>query len=195
MIPPSFCRTQLNDRGNDFPFHDPTTDSVDCNVATTSACVQLAKGTKLNAHQVRVMGGDLHGPTGTAMSARVLGAQGLVPGTDFVRFKKVDVQRVRDLLGAGWFVVVYVNYGVINDNLGGAFSGAKTYRGPHAVGLAGWRRLNGKRVTWDYDPTFDGRKPGYPFGRQLAPFWLIRQAMAIFNKGENLASGYAVKGA
>lgn len=192
MSAPAFCRTQLNDFGNNFLFHSMATGKVDCNVAQTSECLELVKGIQLTASQTRAFGGDLSGPTGTTLAVKVFQRFGMVAGIDFVRLHKVDVQRVRDLLGSGWYVVGFVDYGVINDNLIGAFSGAKTYRGVHAIGLAGWKRKDGKRVVWDYDPTFDGRHPGYPLGRQLAPFWLIREALASY-AGPNLASGYAVK--
>lgn len=209
MTAPTFCRTQLHDQvtahgvllvSNDFPFvgADP---GHDCNVATTSASVQVVTGKKLTSYQCREIANDPSGGTGGWFAVQVFKSQGMVAGVDFVRFVKRDVQVVRDLLKAGWYVTIFVTYAVINDNLDGKYAGS-TYRGAHALSLAGWRvvKFNGvyRRAVWVYDPLFDGRDrpkllPDAPFGRQRAPFWLYRHAAETYTGQVGIVSGYAVK--
>jgi hypothetical protein len=205
MTAPTFNRTQLHNKvtahgvllvSNDFPFVNPLTAGKDCNVAVTSECVELVKGVKLTSIQVRDLGGDHIGGTGTGMTARTFLSQGMVEGVDWWRFYRQDIQVARDHLIAGHFVGLYVDYGVVNDLMGGKYAGS-TYRGAHAIGLCGWWRANGKRMTWDYDPLFDGRDrpralPDAPFGRQKAPFAVLRKAGEGYS-GAGLLSGYAVK--
>lgn len=191
MKPPTFCRTQLSDRGNAFPFHDPATDAVDCNVAMVSQCLELVTTEQFSARDVRTRGGDMSGPTGTVLATRNFVKASMVVGVDFVRFEGEDVQFVRDLLANDWFVVAYIDYGVIVDTMPKAFQGSRTYRGVHAVGLCGWWRKAGKRTVWEYDPLFDGRHSGYPLGRQAVPFKIIRDAMAGYDVAG--AAGYAVR--
>lgn len=193
MKPPAYCRTQLSDRGNSFAFHNPATGKVDCNVAEISMGVEVHSGAQISASNIRVIGNDPSGPTGTALANDVFLSLGMVPGVDYVRLWKVDVQRVRDLLEARWYVVGYVDYGVIVDTFPRSLQGSRVYRGLHAIGMAGWWRKDGKRVVWEYDPLFDGRHSGYPLGRQVAPFGLLREAMGAYADGVGLVSGYAVK--
>jgi hypothetical protein len=195
MKAPVYNRTQLNDRGNDFPFCNKPTASVDCNVAETSQAIQLVTGQQLTALHIRQVAGDMEGGSGTTLATKAFLSVGMKAGEDFTRFRDVPVEQVRALLRDGWFVTGFIDYGVMIDVSAKKFVGSKTYRGAHAVSMAGWARVGGKRVVWDYDPLFDGRTRSgwtYPMGRQRVPFWMIRDAMAGY-AGPGLASGYAVR--
>lgn len=214
-MPVQFTRTQLHNRltahgvelvSNDFGFVNPATRGHDCNVATTSASVEIVTGAKLSAAQCRQIAGvpgDVG--TGTAFAVRVFESQGMKVGVDYVRYARRDAEVVRDLLRAGWYVTLFVDYEVINDLEGGKYAGS-TYRGAHALSIDGWtrRKIDGRwrRVVWDHDPLFDGRDrpnalPDAPFGRQLVPFYVLRAAgehyTARHSPGVVGLSGYAVK--
>lgn len=209
-------RTQLHNRvqahgqelvSNAFPFVDPATAGHDCNVATTSASVELVTGAQLSAKQCRAIAGipgDVG--TGTVLATRVFESQGMRVGVDYVRFARRDVQLVRDLLRAGWYVTLFVDYDVVNDTDGGKYAGS-VYRGAHAISVDGFmrRKVDGiwRRVVWDHDPLFDGRDrpkalPDAPFGRQLVPFYVLRAAAEHYTTRHSpdlsgCVSGYAVK--
>lgn len=207
MLSPTFSRTQLNDEtgagvSNRFPFVNPKTAGFDCNVATTSQCIELVTGDRLTAKEIRNIADDHEGGTSVLLTVAAFKSVGMVLGEDYVRFSHRDVQYLRDLLAGGWFVVGFVEYGSMIDNAP-QHVGSLTYRDGHAIGMSGWFRSGGRRMTWYYDPTcdgrtrtVDGRKHQYPFGRQKVRFGLIRDAMNAYNDGKPdfpTASGYAVK--
>lgn len=198
MKVPTICRTQLNNRGNDFPFNDPQTEKKDCNVAVTSEGLELFNGIKLTAHDTRAQGGYPGAvPTGNNLTNKVFTANGLVKGQDYLLAKPRAFADLKTALRAGWFVGLYVDYGVLNAE--GGVTGDKKYTGVHCVGVWGWRRKHGILV-WDHDPLFDGRRPAIPYGRQHVPFGPLRKAaesavvrQRLSKDDTNLWSGWAIK--
>jgi hypothetical protein len=148
-------RSQLSDRNNDFPFHNPDTDGYDCNVAKASECVELVTKEKLPALEVRKLGGDLTGGTGSRLARRVFASQGMVAGTDYQILNAVPTSIVRDLLRTGWYVVLYVKYDVLRDNEPNSI-GDGHYSGAHAVGVSDFFYTGGTRTNNMHDPLNDG---------------------------------------
>lgn len=193
------CRSQLNDRNNDFPFHNEMTEDFDCNVAMCSEAVQLALGDKLTSHQVRVLGEDLTGGTGNVLARRVFRKLGMTAGRDFVVFHDAPTGTIKDLLANKWFVVGYVMYGALAQAQPDLI--CDDYKDAHAVGLGDLWRKNGRK-THMYDPLADGRFSA-GLGRKVAqgvqtwPWWAVRDALwaysARYEGGTGLVSGYAVK--
>jgi hypothetical protein len=192
-------RSQLNDRNNDFPFHNPTTAATDCNVAQASEAVEIHSGVTLSADDVRTAGNTPHGPTGNVLARRTFAAQGMVPEVDYRMLAQVPIQTVRDLLAAGWHVTLYVMYGTMIDEAPGNV-GSFTYRGAHAIGVTDWWRGKLGRMVHYHDPLADGRTrrvPGkgrytYPKGVQAVKFSVVRDAAYGYTGAAGLVSGYAV---
>lgn len=189
------CTSQLNDRNNDFPFHDERTDSEDCNVACTEMGVFLATGASLSASEIRKLGRTPNGPTGNTLARRVFIARGLRPGTDFQTFRNAEVQTVRDYLQSAWAVTTYIDYGYLQQHAP-ELTGDEDYTGFHAVMLFDfWRRAGVGRMAHVSDPTFDGRTRGNwtaPKGVQSAPFPLYRDAAGLYGKAGTM-TGWAIK--
>jgi hypothetical protein len=190
----AICRSQLNDRNNDFAFRQAVTAGVDCNVAMTSEAIELVTGVQLSAKATRAAGGDPDGPTGSVLARKAYARQGMAQGTDYQVLKDRATQDVRDLLDAGWFVVLFVEYGKLIDTAPGIV-GSRTYRGAHAIALADrWRGKDGAMVHY-YDPLADGRTRGNwtaPKGVQSVRFALIREAGYGYT-GSATLSGHAVR--
>lgn len=169
MNVPTVDLTQLRNSGNPWPFVDPLTAKKDCNVAKTAEALFHFNHTKLTAKETRHMGGAPGPvPTGNRLTTNVFEAAGMVRGTDFITANPKPLESLKQLLREGWYVGLYVDYGVLNRL--GAKTGDHNYTGLHCVGLWGWRRSLQGRLVWDHDPLFDGRRPRIPFGRQHVPF-------------------------
>lgn len=202
------CRSQLNDRNNDFPFHNEATESYDCNVAMCSQSVQLVNGKKLTSHEVRVMGSDLTGGTGTALARAVFRKQGFVAGTDFLTMNGWATADVIDLLAKPdeWFVVAYIKYDIMREKAPDIV-GDGNYNLAHAVGLSNFWRADGIRRTHYHDPLNDGRRSASlggraPKGVQTAKWRDVRDAAWEYSevyekkrtgRGSGYIYGYAVK--
>jgi hypothetical protein len=187
------CRSQLNDRNNAFAFRQAATASVDCNVAMTSEAIELVTGAQLSAQATRKAGGDPDGPTGSVLARRAYQSQGMSQA-DYQILKARPTQDVRDMLDAGWFVVLFVEYGKLIDTAPGIV-GSRTYRGAHAIALADrWRGRDGVMAHY-YDPLADGRTRGNwtaPKGVQSVRFALVRDAAYAYT-GQSTLSGHAVR--
>jgi hypothetical protein len=114
----------------------------------------------------------------------------MVAGNDFITANGQPIAALRALLRSGWYACGFVDYGKLNDL--GAPTGDRSYRGIHAIGLWGWRRMGSHRFVWDHDPLFDGRRANIPYGRQHVFFDPIQQALGEY-AGTDLWSGWAVK--
>jgi hypothetical protein len=81
-------------------------------------------------------------------------------------------------------VFMNVSYGVINDALGGRFSGSTTFRRGHAVAITGLRRTEEGRFVSYIDPTHDSRRPGIPGPGEAdeIPLWLLRRAAGAWGR-------------
>ena len=66
-----------------------------------------------------------------------------------------------DALKAGQYVILFVNYGWLNDHRP-ELSGDPAYRGTHAIGLLGYRVKDGANETRRYDSVCDARRSGIP---------------------------------
>jgi hypothetical protein len=188
------CRSQLNDRNNDFPFHQSSTESEDCNVAMTSEAVELVTGAQLTAQAVRKLARDPSGPTGTVLARRTYASQGMQQGVDWQVLSRMATDGVRALLDAGWFVVLFVDYGKLQDTAP-EIVGDRNFRGIHAIALADrWRGKQGN-MTHYYDPLADGRTRGKwtaPKGVQSVKFSIVRDAGYGYT-GTSSLSGHAVR--
>jgi hypothetical protein len=185
------CRTQLNDNGNLFPFHDPATDQVDCNVAQASQALELVTGVQLDAKATRTFGQEATGPTGNVFARKAFMAQGLVAEIDYRMLWSAPTDDVRNLLKLGWYVVLYVDYGIINAQAP-QISGDKNFDGYHAIGLSDWWRGKLGVSVHYHDPLADGRHPLTPKGVQVAKFSNIRDAAYGYTHKPGLVQGYAV---
>lgn len=195
MITP-LCRTQLNDNNNAFKFFDKKTAKVDCNVAQASQSCEILSGVQLDATTTRKLGRDLTGPTGLYLAQNVFEAQGYMPVRDYLLLRKQPVQMVRDLLSTGWYVVLFVDYGVLN-TLAPDITGDKNYTGYHAIGIGDWWRGKLGRSVHYYDPLNDGRHAKTPKGVQVVKFSHVRDAAIAYSvdaeHGETgTVVGYAV---
>jgi hypothetical protein len=192
----TLCRSQLSDRNNDFPFHNAATGKVDCNIAQVSQCVELVTGIKLTAAQTRVIGHQPAGPSGNVLARRVLAAQGLALETEYRMFWLTAVQTVRDLLKSGWFVVLYIDYGVMNQ-LAPDKTGDKNYTGYHAIAVSDFWRGRGGALVHYHDPVNDGRHANTPKGVQTVKFSAVRDAAVAYatktRGAQGMVQGYAVK--
>jgi hypothetical protein len=98
------------------------------------------------------------------------------------------------MLEAGWFVVLFVEYGKLIDTAP-EIVGSRTYRGAHAIALADrWRGRSGVMAHY-YDPLADGRTRGNwtaPKGVQSVKFATIRDAGYAYS-GSSTLSGHAVR--
>lgn len=191
----TLCRSQLNDRNNDFPFHNAETDVVDCNVAMLSEGVELAYGRRIDARTIRRLGSQAAGPTGNTLARRVFAALGMVRELDYRMLGAADVQQIRDLLEDRWFVVQYVDCGWLQDHAP-QLVGDRRYRGAHAVALFDWFRGSLGQSCHVANPLFDGRQRGNwtaPKGVQVAKFSDLRDAAYAYTGVAGVTSGYAVR--
>lgn len=200
------CRSQLNDRNNDFAFHNEATESFDCNVAMCSEAVQLVNGKKLTSAQTRRIGMDQSGGTGTRLARNVFRNQGFVAGTDFLTMNGVPTADVRDLIASKWFVVVYIQYKTMRNRAPDAV-GDGDYNDAHATAIADLWTKDGVRMTHYYDPLNDGRRSGSlghdaPQGVQSVAFKAVRDAAWAYSemyekartgRGSGYIYGYAVR--
>lgn len=183
------CRSQLDDLNNDFAFINKKTRKVDCNVAQASQCVEIVSGAQLDALTTRQLGHDLRGPTGNALAHDVFVSQNFMPEVDYQMLWQQPVQKVRDLLLAGWYVVLYVDYGVMNQ-LAPSVTGDKNFTGYHAIGVSDWWRGPLGRSVHYHDPLNDGRHPHTPKGVQVVKFSAVRDAAIAFSvNAEHGAAG------
>lgn len=185
-------RSQLNDNNNDFPFHDPVTDVVDCNVAKVSEGVGYSTNVKLNSKTARAEAHQAYGPTGNVFAEAVFKARGMVPQVDYQILWSVPTSTIRELLRAGWYVTVYVDYGVLN-SLDAATSGDRNYKGYHAIGMHGLFRGSQGLSTHKHDPLNDGRKASIQQGIVTVKFSHIRDAAYAYTKKPGFIQGWAVK--
>jgi hypothetical protein len=84
-----------------------------------------------------------------------------------------------DALTAGNYVVLFVNYGWLNDHHP-RLTGDKNFRGTHGIGLLGYREKEDKKQTRRYDSVCDGRRAGIPTDPtwvDLNPYRLAAQAV------------------
>jgi hypothetical protein len=188
----SLCRSQLNDNNNDFGFHDALTAKTDCNVAMTSQGVELHNGLKLSAEACRALAHDPLGPTGSIFARSVFEAQAMVSTVDYQILWGNPTQTVRDLLKAGWFVTLYIDYGKLTE-LAPSISCDKAFTGIHAVGLSDWFRGSLGASVHYHDPLADGRHPLTPKGVQTAKFSWIRDAGYAYTRKLGYLDGWAVK--
>lgn len=191
----TLCRSQLSDRNNAFRFFSPATASVDCNVAMTSQSIELVNGLQFDADSIRAMGHTLDGPTGRALTRQAFDAAGLIAESEYRIFYRTDAQTIRELLRARWFVVLFIDYGVLQDTAP-QIVGDRDYRGAHAVGLSDWWRGAQGRMVHYHDPIADGRtRAGWtaPKGVQAVKFSLVRDAAYGFTRQTGIVSGYAVE--
>lgn len=209
MTAPSFSMTQLNNKGNDYPFANPAHDmrTHDCNVVQTAMGLRFWSDDtiKPTSVELRDIGKDHAGGTGTVLASRCFQHFGMVAGQDFFRFNKQDFSVVRQFLNDGLYVVLFIDNGVLSGIDGGQWSCALAFDGAHAGAVAGRWRAKGKRMAWAYDACADGRFSRlvnggtgghYPLGRQAMPLSVYKRAAAAYAKspeGVYLASGYAIK--
>lgn len=191
MNVPTLDRTQLNNRGNGFPFFDPATAKKDCNVAKVSEAIEYFNGHRLTAQWVRRVGGYPGSvPTGNTLAQRVFQSEGMVKGTDFILAGKRPLADLHAYLRDGWYVGGYIDYGVATSV--DLPSGDKKYTGAHCIGIWGWRRSKTGILVWDHDPLFDGRRAAIPYGRQHVNAAKVFKAMEAL-AGADKWSGWAVK--
>lgn len=199
MNVPTVDLTQLRNSGNPWPFVDPQTAKKDCNVAKTAEALFHFNRVKLNAQQTRKIGGAPGAvPTGNHLTVNVFENAGMVRGTDFITANPKSIESLKQLLRDGWYVGLYVDYGVLNRI--GAKTGDHNYTGLHAIGVWGWRRTSQGRQVWNHDPLFDGRRPSIPYGRQhvlVGPLLMAAQAAVPKQisgaPASGLWTGWAVK--
>jgi len=206
---PPYCMTQLSNKGNEYKFANPSLDMRrhDCNVVQTAMGIRAWSNDTIRptSVQLRDIGADHSGGTGTLLSVRCFEHYGMVLGQDFFRFYRQDFSVVRQMNADGLYVVLFIDNGVLNGIDGGIYSGALAFSGAHAIGTSGRWRSSGKRQWWIYDSCYDGRwsklvnggQGGrYPLGRTPAPVYAHRNAAAAYAQspeGVYLASGYAIK--
>jgi hypothetical protein len=191
----TLCRSQLSDRNNAFPFHSALTDVVDCNVACLSEGIELWDGSQMSAADLRTLGHIAKGPTGNTLARRVFAVLGMQRDVDYRMLGAADVQIVRELLDDGWYLVLYVDCGWLQDHAP-ALVGDRRYRGAHAVALFDWWRGSAGQSVHLANPLFDGRQRGSwtaPAGVQVAKFSELRDAGYAYTGRAGILSGYAIQ--
>jgi hypothetical protein len=159
--------------------------------------LELVTGVQIDARDTRAIGQEPFGPTGNIFALKAFRAQGLVAEIDYRMLWTVPTEDVRNLLKLGWYVVLYVDYGVINSKAP-QISGDKNFVGTpgqpayHAVGLSDWWRGSLGASVHYHDPLADGRHAKTPKGVQVAKFSNIRDAAYGYTKKPGLVQGYAV---
>ena len=83
------------------------------------------------------------------------------------------------LAGAGRWLTLSIDYGVVNDRRPD-LSGDRAFRGGHSVGLLGRRVFNGTVEYKIWDPLADGRRDGIPKGPKWWPRTLVQKATEKF---------------
>jgi hypothetical protein len=197
------CRSQLNDRNNDFSFHNEATEGKDCNVAMVSEAAEIKTGIKLTAKETRARGLEPTGTTGSHLAGRVFESLGMEKGLDgdYITFVEMPIQDLRALLDAGWFVDLFVMYGALREAAPELVCDGR-YSGAHSVAIFDWWRSatpqpHGRRTVHIADPLSDGRASGSlghraPQGVRAVPFRPVRDAAYAYSKLVGTVSGWAV---
>jgi hypothetical protein len=189
--------SQLNDNNNVVPTYHHATRTVDCNVTKVCEAVGYNRGAHLNVAAARAMAHQTTGPTGNVFAEKVFKASGMVPMVDYQMLWNVPTQTVRDLLRAGWYAVLYVDYGNLNASeplTSGDrhFNGTPTDPAIHAIGMhAFWRGKVGLS-THKHDPLNDGRRPAIQQGIVTVKFSHIRDAAYGYTRKVGFVQGWAV---
>ena len=133
---PPYCMTQLSNKGNEYKFANPSLDMRrhDCNVVQTAMGIRAWSNDTIRptSVQLRDIGADHSGGTGTLLSVRCFEHYGMVLGQDFFRFYRQDFSVVRQMNADGLYVVLFIDNGVLNGIDGGIYSGALAFSGAHA---------------------------------------------------------------
>lgn len=192
------CRSQLNDRNNDFDFHNDFTEGKDCNVATTSEAAEIKTGIKLTSRETRARGLEPTSTTGSRLTTRVFNSLGMVKGLDgdFITFSRMPIQNLRSFLDAGWFVDLFIMYGALRRAAPELIADGD-YSGAHSIAIFDWWLNDRRRMVNLADPLADGRPSKSlggraPQGVRAAPFRPIRDAAYAYTQSEGIVSGWAV---
>ncbi len=190
--------SQLNDNNNVVPTFQPKTRTVDCNVVKVCEAQGYNKGVHLNVAAARAMAHQATGPTGNVFAEKVFRAAGMTAQVDYQMLWSVPTQTVRDLLRAGWYVCLYVDYGNLNASeplTSGdrGFNGTPEQPAIHAIGMHGLFRGSAGLSTHKHDSLNDGRKPSIQQGILTVKFSHIRDAAYGYTRKVGYVQGWAVK--